>query len=67
MSTTPAGCVSRGRLYLSSIYDWFEIDFGDSREGVIEHIRQYADEVLSAALDEVGEKPSYEYNWTLNE
>lgn len=59
--------VEGGRLYLSSIYNWFEVDFGGSRKGVIEHIRWYADEVLSAALDKVGEKPSYGYDWTLNE
>lgn len=59
--------VEEGRLLLSSIYDWFEVDFGGSREGVVEHIRRYADEALAAALDEAGSKSSYDYDWALNE
>jgi len=55
------------RLQLSSIYDWFEVDFGGSSEGVLTHLRRYADGALAAALDDVPGRPSYDYDWALNE
>ncbi|OOE99869.1 DUF547 domain-containing protein [Salinivibrio sp. IB643] len=47
---------------LSSIYEWFETDFGGSEQGVITHINQYRDIKLpkDARLD-------YDYDWTLNQ
>ncbi len=57
----------RGRLTVSSIYSWFEEDFGDTEEGVIRHLRQYADPELLAALDGVDEIYDDEYDWSLND
>ncbi|MEM7207533.1 MAG: DUF547 domain-containing protein [Pseudomonadota bacterium] len=58
--------VSNGNLRVSSIYDWFQEDFGNTEQGVIEHIRQYADEELTQRLAGIEEIDSYEYDWTLN-
>ncbi|OOF12394.1 hypothetical protein BZG82_00230 [Salinivibrio sp. PR5] len=50
-----------GQWQLSSIYEWFEADFGGSEQGVITHINQYRDIKLpeDARLD-------YDYDWALN-
>jgi hypothetical protein len=56
-----------GRLILSSIYDWFQVDFGGSGEGVIQHIRKHAKDLLAEALKDYRGGISYEYDWSLNE
>jgi hypothetical protein len=33
-----------GKLQVSSIYKWFQVDFGDSEQGVIRHLLQYLDQ-----------------------
>ena len=38
-----------GRLNVSSMYHWYKADFGDSDEGVVEHMKQYAQPQLLAA------------------
>ncbi|MHC8510074.1 MAG: DUF547 domain-containing protein [Rhodospirillales bacterium] len=57
-----------GELTVSSIYVWFEEDFGGDEEGVIEHLRRYADAgaPLAAALAGADGIDGHEYNWTLN-
>jgi hypothetical protein len=49
------------RLYLSSIYDWFQADFGGSEEGVLRHLQQYAGPDLAGRLKEFNGKISYDY------
>jgi len=58
---------SRNRLVLSSIYDWYVADFGDSLEGVIAHLAEYVDSQTAARLRNHDGRVSYEYDWTLNE
>ena len=55
------------RLYLSSIYDWFEADFGGSRETLIRHLQRYAEGGLGARLKGFPGTISYDYDWRLNE
>jgi Protein of unknown function, DUF547 len=55
-----------GRLIVSSLYDWFREDFGMSDEDVIEHLRTYADDDLTAALATRTSIDGYRYNWALN-
>ena len=55
------------RLYLSNIYDWFEADFGGSREAVIRHLQRYAGDDLGGRLKGFRGKISYDYDWRLNE
>jgi hypothetical protein len=56
-----------GRLVLSSIYDWFEEDFGDGRDGVMAHLLKYAGSDLAARLRGYTGRIRYEYDWNLNE
>jgi len=58
--------VKRGRLIVSSIYDWFKADFGDSDAGVIAHLRQYAKPELAAQLEGVTSIGGDDYDWSLN-
>jgi hypothetical protein len=55
------------RLVASSIYDWFQEDFGGDEAGVIAHLRLYADAALEAKLDGVTDVHDFEYDWTLND
>ncbi len=56
-----------GELIVSSIYKWYEADFGDSEAEVIEHLIEYASDELKTKLDEFDEIDDYEYDWSLNE
>ncbi len=42
--------IENGRLDVSSIYAWFESDFGGSDAGVIDHIKRYAEPALAKSL-----------------
>ncbi len=59
--------LKEGRLHLSSIYEWFEEDFGGGRQGVIDHLRQYAEEPLATGLKSFSGKMKDGYDWSLNE
>ena len=54
-------------MVISSIYDWFVVDFGDSEETVIEHLKLYADDELLKQLDGFVGAIDYEYDWDLNQ
>lgn len=54
------------RLTLSSIYKWFQVDFGGSERAVITHLRQYARPSLANSLKAFDGKVRYEYDWQLN-
>ena len=56
-----------GTLVVSSIYKWFEEDFGGSRAGVVDHLRAYAAPELAARLDGVSRHGATDYSWSLNE
>jgi hypothetical protein len=58
--------VDQGRLYVSSIYDWFESDFGGSERGVIEHLRKFAKPALKKQLSGVTEIEDDQYDWRIN-
>lgn len=64
----PRGARVEGdQLILSSIFDWFQVDFGGSEAGVLEHLRAYAEGPLAGVLQGFRGKVSYEYDWSLNE
>lgn len=54
-------------IVLSSIYDWWAFDFGDSEEGVIVHLIKYANEDLGDLLRNFSGAIDYEYDWDLNQ
>lgn len=59
--------VDSGRIRASSIYDWFQADFGGSAAAVLEHARRYAEPQLKAALEGRTSIDSYDYDWRLND
>lgn len=57
----------RGRLTVSKIYLWYEEDFGRSVDGVLAHLRRYADPGLAARLHGRERVDDYAYDWSLND
>lgn len=55
-----------GGIKASSIYQWFQSDFGGSEKGVLDHARKYADDALKAKLSGKNSIQSYGYDWSLN-
>ncbi len=53
-------------LVVSSIYVWFQEDFGGSDDGVLEHLKRYAEPELARRLDEFREINNHLYDWALN-
>ena len=57
--------VDDGDLVISSIYDWFKVDFGDTNAGVFAHLRQYATPE-NAKMLEGHDDFDDDYDWALN-
>lgn len=55
-----------GRLHVSSIYVWFEEDFGGSRERVLRHLRRHAASGLARSLQTYRGSFSHDYDGSLN-
>jgi len=65
-SVRGAGRGSQG-LIVSSIYDWYQEDFGGTEDGVIAHLKSYAAPPLAQELDRAPRIAGYDYDWTLND
>ncbi len=59
--------VRGGSVTASSIYKWFQGDFGGSKSGVLKHAMLYAEPKLKAALQKAGSIDSFDYDWKLND
>jgi hypothetical protein len=59
--------VHDGRLTVSSIYRWYEADFGGTDAGVIEHLTRYAEPPLANALRGIRAIADDHYDWRLND
>ncbi|MEL6568372.1 MAG: DUF547 domain-containing protein [Pseudomonadota bacterium] len=57
----------RGGLQVSTIYKWFEEDFGGNEAGVIDHLLQYADAELAEDIRANADIKRHAYNWDLND
>ncbi len=57
----------KGKLKVSSIYKWFQSDFGGSESGVMDHLRLYAEEELRNKLNTYNKSLRFDYDWGLNE
>jgi hypothetical protein len=55
-----------GRLVVSSIYAWFPEDFGDE-DGVLAHLRRYAEPPLAGRLAGADRIDGDAYDWRLND
>lgn len=63
----PRGAEVRdGRLYASSLYQWYRVDFGDSDAGVIQHLKRFANAELARRLETVSYIYDDDYDWALN-
>jgi len=67
----PRGVSFDGRsLTLSSIYDWYAEDFGNSKEDLVKHLLHCAQGNLKGKLETFlasDDDIDYDYNWNLNE
>ncbi len=59
--------IDDGVLSVSSIYQWFKVDFGNDDAGVIAHLKKYAKPNLKNKLDNIVSIDDDFYNWALNE
>lgn len=58
--------IKNGRLKVSSLYVWFDEDFGGSAEGLMEHWQEYATGSLADALNKYSGGLEHDYDWRLN-
>ena len=58
--------VIEGKLIISKLYDWYEEDYGGTKQDVIKHLLQFAHEPLLSQLKHINSIDSYVYNWHLN-
>ena len=56
-----------GRLIVSSIFDWFQEDFGNNDQGVIAHLKAFAAPELAMKLEGVSDIYDHGYDWRLND
>lgn len=61
-----AAWFSDGELVVSSIYAWFQGDFGGDDAGILSHLRSYADKDLQKRLKGISEIGDHNYDWSLN-
>jgi hypothetical protein len=65
---SPRGVTVRdGKLIVSSIYVWYQADFGGTDAGVIDHLKHYANPDLLRQLGTVDHISQNHYDWALNE
>ena len=53
-------------IVLSSIYEWYAEDFGNTEESVLEHLLDYAEDDLAPSLHGFEGAIEYDYDWNLN-
>jgi hypothetical protein len=58
--------VIEGKLIVSKIYEWFNDDFGSTKQNIITHLKQFSREPLRSQLKHINTIDSYVYNWHLN-
>ena len=59
--------IDDGELVVSSIYHWFEEDFGGNDAGVLAHLRRYANPELKKRLRGRLQVDDHRYDWSLND
>ncbi len=59
--------IESGRLVVSSLYVWFSEDFGGTDEGVIAHLKRYAEPDLLSGLARFERIDDFAYDWSLND
>ncbi|MGQ0674417.1 MAG: DUF547 domain-containing protein [Hyphomicrobium sp.] len=59
--------VKNGSATASSIYSWYQVDFGGTAAGVIAHMKRFAGEALKPKLESITGIDDYGYDWSLND
>lgn len=59
--------IETGKLWVSSIYRWFDEDFGGSDAGVIAHLGHYATGMRVLMLESKTRIAGHSYDWRLND
>jgi len=54
-------------LVLSSIFDWYKEDFGNSEKEVLATLSQYLSSDVKAQVEQLSSNVSYDYDWSLND
>ena len=65
VNSPPGVWFNAGKLWVSSIYAWFQDDFGGDDAGILTHLRQYARTDLRARLQGVTRIYGHDYDWGL--
>jgi hypothetical protein len=58
--------LANGKLKVSSIYIWFQEDFGGGLEGLMKHWKKYAAGALAETLKSYRGSLDHDYDWRLN-
>jgi hypothetical protein len=58
--------LQKGKLQVSSIYVWFQEDFGHGAADLMEHWQEYAAPALAEALEKYQGGLAHDYDWRLN-
>ena len=58
--------VRGNRVIVSEIYEWFKEDFGGNDQGIIDHLKLYAEPELLDQLEGIRRIRTQPYDWSLN-
>lgn len=65
---SPRGARFNGqKIVISKLYEWYGKDFGNNTPQILAHIRKYARPALADKISSLKSKPSFAYDWTLND
>jgi len=65
---SPRGfAIAGGDITASSIYKWFQVDFGGNEQAVLDHAAKYAKPGLKSKLSAHRNIADYRYDWSLND
>lgn len=56
-----------GSIQASSIYSWFQVDFGGTEQAVLAHAAKYANDERKAKFAAATDIASFDYDWALND
>jgi len=55
-----------GQLHLSSIFHWYQDDFAEDEQGLLDAISRYTDDETSARIKNYQGNIAFDYDWKLN-
>lgn len=58
--------VRRGKLTVSSLYEWYRADFGADDAALIDHLRRFASDEMKQDLAGITSISKHDFDWALN-